>query len=192
VGKPFNGCEVKIGTNNEILFKSKALMKGYYLNPEKTAEVLRDGYYHTGDTGMIDEQGLLHVTGRLSEVFKTTKGKFVKPTNIEDLLSNVTCLGQMCVIGHGMDAPFLIAGLSELGVTMSKSDVTAMIEEKLPEINLQLEPFERVKQVLLVNSEWTIENELLTPTMKLRRNSIAERYIETINGLAKDQCINWE
>ncbi|WNC74224.1 AMP-binding protein [Thalassotalea psychrophila] len=192
VGKPFNGCEVKIGADNEILFKSKALMKGYYLEPERTAEVLRDGYYHTGDTGMVDEQGLLHVTGRLSEVFKTTKGKFVKPTNIENILGNINCLGQMCVIGHGLDSPFLLAGLSELGKDMDKQSVTLMIEAKLQELNPQLESFERVKQVLLVKDEWTIENELLTPTMKLRRNSISARYISIVNALPADQGVNWQ
>ncbi|MCV6614736.1 MAG: AMP-binding protein, partial [Cellvibrionaceae bacterium] len=83
VGGTYADNEVKIGENNEILFKSRAIMQGYYLEPEKTAEVLRDGYYHTGDTGYIDDNGNLYVTGRVSAVFKTTKGKFIKPTTVE-------------------------------------------------------------------------------------------------------------
>jgi long-chain acyl-CoA synthetase len=192
VDTPFSGCEVKIGVENEILFKSPALMKGYYLEPEKTAEVLVDGYYHTGDTGMIDEQGMLHVTGRLSEVFKTTKGKFIKPTYIEDILANIACLGQMCVFGHGLDSPVLLAGLSELGQSMDKQSVKALVESKLAELNQKLEPFERVKQVLIVDDEWTIENEFLTPTMKMRRNIISKHYLPIVNALPEKQTVNWE
>lgn len=191
-GKPFSGCEVKIGEGNEILFKSQAMMKGYYRNPEKTAEVLIDGYYHTGDTGNIDEQGLLRITGRLSEAFKTTKGKFVKPSNIEDVMADITSLGQMCAIGHGMEAPVLLAGLSETGATMSADDIRVDIESSLPELNARLSAHEQISHVFLVEDEWTIENELLTPTMKMKRNSIIERYEAAVNTSPNDSIVVWE
>lgn len=190
-GKPFSGCEVKIGEENEILFKSPAMMKGYYLNPDKTDEVLREGYYHTGDTGFIDEDGLLHVTGRLSEAFKTTKGKFVKPSNIEDVMAELHCLGQMCAIGHGMEAPVLLAGLSEAAVDKNREDVEAEIQSALPALNARLAPHERIDQVYLVSEEWTIDNELLTPTMKMKRNSIVEKYQEAV-ARAGDRLVVWE
>lgn len=192
VGKPFNGCEVKIGEDNEILFKSPAMMKGYYLAPEKTAEALRDGYYHTGDTGFIDEQGCLHVTGRLSEAFKTTKGKFVKPSIIEDVMADISCLGQMCVIGHGMEAPVLLAGLNEVGLSMSREEINALIAKELPELNKRLSAHEYIAQVFIVNDEWTIDNELLTPTMKMKRNAIVERYQPWVESAPASDVVVWE
>jgi len=190
-GKPFSGCEVKIGEDNEILFKSPAMMKGYYLNPEKTSEVLREGYYHTGDTGFIDDEGLLQVTGRLSEAFKTTKGKFVKPSTIEDVMAELQCLGQMCAIGHGMEAPVLVAGLSETSAGKSRQDLASEIEAVLPELNARLAPHERIAQVYLVSDEWTIDNELLTPTMKMKRNSIIEKYQHAVEH-AESSLVIWE
>lgn len=191
-GKPFSGCEVKIGEGQEILFKTPAMMKGYYLNQEKTDEVLIDGYYHTGDTGFIDEQGLLHVTGRLSEAFKTTKGKFVKPSNIEDVMADLSCLGQMCAIGHGMEAPVLLAGLSELGAAKSREEIEAEITAELPAINARLPVHERIAQVFLVADEWTIDNELLTPTMKLKRNGIIYRYQSKAEASVPQGLVAWE
>jgi len=191
-GKPFSGCEVKIGDDNEILFKSPAMMKGYYLNPEKTDEVLKAGYYHTGDTGFIDEAGLLHVTGRLSEAFKTTKGKFVKPSNIEDVMADLQSLGQMCAIGHGMDAPVLLAGLSEVGATKTRDDIEAELTAQLPELNAKLAAHERVSQVFLVDDEWTIDNELLTPTMKMKRNSLVDKYQDLVEARATEKTVAWE
>lgn len=191
-GQPFSGCEVKIGEGQEILFKTPAMMKGYYRNPEKTAEVLIDGYYHTGDTGFIDEQGLLHVTGRLSEAFKTTKGKFVKPSNIEDVMADLACLGQMCAIGHGMEAPVLLAGLSELGTLNTREQIEADIATALPAINARLPVHERIAQVFLVADEWTIDNELLTPTMKLKRNSLIDRYQSKVEARVTEGVVVWE
>jgi long-chain acyl-CoA synthetase len=192
VGKAFNGCEVKIGEDNEILFKSQAMMKGYFLEPEKTAEALRDGYYHTGDTGRIDEQGCLHVTGRLSEAFKTTKGKFVKPSIIEDVMADIPSLGQMCVIGHGMEAPVLLAGLNEAGASMGREAVNTQITSELPALNKRLGAHERVAQVFIVGDEWTIDNELLTPTMKMKRNAIVDRYQAMVEAAPADQIVVWE
>jgi len=176
VGQTYADCEVKIGEGEEILFKSRAVMRGYYLEPEKTAEVLVDGYYHTGDTGRIDELGNLHVTGRLSETFKTSKGKFVKPTELEKLFGDTEVLGQMCIFGHGMDDPILLAGLSEAAEKMDSADVEAIIGTELAAANAKLQHHEVIKQVFMVKEEWTIESELLTPTMKLRRNILDAKY----------------
>lgn len=176
VGKVYRDNEVKIGEGNEILFKSGALMAGYYLEPEKTAEVLRDGYYHTGDTGYLDEEGNLYVTGRLSEVFKTSKGKFVKPTTLEIRFGNTKVFGQMCVIGHGLDQPVLLAGLAEGIDDSNRSVIERTVAEELALINAELPPHERIDNVFIVSKEWTIENELLTPTMKMKRNDIDAEY----------------
>lgn len=192
VGKTYADNEVKIGEGGEILFKSDAIMRGYYLEPEKTAEVLVDGYYHTGDTGRIDEHGNLHVTGRLSEAFKTSKGKFIKPTQLEQFFGDTAVLGQMCVIGHGMDDPVLLAGLSEAAVDMDRAVVEQTIAEELAAVNAQLEHHEIIKQVFLVKDEWTIESELLTPTLKLRRNVIDARYRPWVEASSGKAAVNWE
>ncbi len=191
-GRPLSGCEVKIGEADEILFKSPAMMKGYYREPEKTAEVLRYGYYHTGDTGFIDEDGLLTVTGRLSESFKTTKGKFVKPTHIEAIMADIPCLGQMCAIGHGMEAPVLLAGLNEVGVSWPPEKIAACITQMLPALNKRLASHERISGVFLVRDEWTIENELLTPTMKIIRNALVKRYESMVLAMPQDAIVAWE
>lgn len=195
VGKPYSDNEVKIGEGNEILFKSGALMAGYYLEPEKTAEVLRDGYYHTGDTGYLDDNGNLYVTGRLSEVFKTSKGKFVKPTTLETRFGNTKVFGQMCIFGHGLDQPVLLAGLAE-GVSREDTGaIDSLIAEELSVINADLPPHERINNVFVVADEWTIESELLTPTMKMRRNVIDAEYRKwvekSLDGNASQQ-VHWQ
>jgi len=192
VGRPLTGCEVTIGEGDEILFRSPALMKGYYREPEKTAEVLRDGYYYTGDTGRIDDEGRLTVTGRLGEAFKTTKGKFVKPTHIENVMADIPCLGQMCAIGHGMEAPVLLAGLNELGADWKPEKVESCIIQMLPDLNRRLSHHEQISTVFLVRDEWTIENGLLTPTMKMIRNAIVKRYEAAVNALPGDGAVAWE
>ncbi|MDH5620407.1 MAG: AMP-binding protein, partial [Gammaproteobacteria bacterium] len=121
VGQPMDeSIQVRISDEGEIQFKSKGLMKGYYLEPEKTAEVFQDGWYCSGDSGKFDEDGNLWVTGRISEVFKTSKGKFVVPTRVEDFFGRCAHLGQFCVMGHGFDKPVLLATLSENSATLDE------------------------------------------------------------------------
>jgi long-chain acyl-CoA synthetase len=166
------GVEVKLSDVGEILFRSKGLMQGYYLEPEKTAEVLVDGWYQTGDSGRWDDQGRLWVTGRLSEVFKTTKGKFVSPINIEDLFGRTPLLGQFCVFGHGLDQPVVAATLSAVGRTLDRETLAQTLGTVLDEINAELPAWEKIAQLFIARDEWTIGNGFLTPTMKLKRKPI--------------------
>ena len=166
------GVEVKLSDVGEIMFCSQGLMKGYYLDPEKTAEVLVDGWYHTGDSGRWDDHGNLWVTGRLSEVFKTTKGKFVSPINIEDLFGRTPLLAQFCVFGHGLDQPVVAATLSEVGRKLDRDLLTQTLGTLLEEINAELPAWEKIAQLFIAREEWTIANGFLTPTMKLKRKPI--------------------
>lgn len=191
VGKPFSGAAVRIGANDEILFQTPALMSGYYREPEKTAEVLRDGWYYTGDTGFIDAEGDLHVTGRVSEVFKTSKGKFVNPVELENRLAEILLLGQKCVIGHGRDAPVLLAGLSASGAGIARTEAERALSGQLARINQSLPPAAQIRQIFVVCDEWTIAAELLTPTMKLRRKAIEARYRGWVDA-NPDAAIVWE
>lgn len=178
VGKPLEGVELKLTDDAEICFRSGGVMKGYYKEPEKTAEVLQDGWYHTGDTGRIDEDGNLWVTGRISEVFKTTKGKFIKPTRIEGMFGSISDLEQFCVFGHGMDQPIIAVTLSEVGLAKDKTTLKNELVEKLALINEDLPPYERVAQLFVCAEEWGIENGLLTPTLKVKRKAIEAAYLD--------------
>ena len=185
VGTPWGDAEVKISDAGEILFRSKGVMKGYYKEPEKTAEVIVDGWYHSGDSGRIDENGNLWITGRISEVFKTTKGKFIKPIALEDLFGRTNLLAQFCVCGHGLDQPVVLATLSEIGKNLDRADVENQLNAVLKETNAELPPYERINQMFVAREEWQINNGMLTPTMKLRRKPIEAHFrpwIETNIG----------
>lgn len=182
--KPISGCvgqpmddsvQVRISDEGEIQFKSKGLMKGYYLEPEKTAEVIKDGWYCSGDSGKFDEDGNLWVTGRVSEVFKTSKGKFVVPTRVEDFFGRCPHLAQFCIVGHGLDKAVLLTTLSESGAVLDPEKLKADLGDLLSEVNEELAPHERVGNIFVV-PEWTIENALLTPTMKIKRKHVEETY----------------
>jgi len=176
VGRPAASVELKISDAGEVLFRSKGLMKGYYKEPDKTAEAIIDGWYHSGDSGRIDEDGCLWITGRISEVFKTTKGKFVRPTELESRLGRCALLSQYCVFGHGLDQPALLVYLSESGQKLDHAELEAQLGSLLNEVNDELPAWERIPQIFVTREEWTIANGLLTPTMKLRRKQIEARY----------------
>ena len=194
VGQPFPGSDVKITEEGEICFTGPGLMQGYYKNPEKTAEVIIDGWYHTGDSGRIDENGNLWVTGRLGEVFKTSKGKFVQPTALENKLGGVNVLAQLLIFGHGKDQPLLLTNLSEVAHASGKSreEITAILLEALDEVNSELLPHEKIAQIFVTKEDWRIDNGLLTPTMKLKRHQIESHYADLIlSNLGGDKVI-WE
>ncbi|SHF04647.1 long-chain acyl-CoA synthetase [Microbulbifer donghaiensis] len=192
VGKPFWDCQVKISAQGEILFKSEALMKGYYLEPEKTAEVLRDGFYHTGDAGFIDDDGLLHVTGRLSDTFKTSKGKFVQPAALENKFGEVALLGQVCVLGHGMDQPVMLANLSEMARSLEPESVAAELERALATVNAELPPHERLRAMFITSHDWTPQNDLATPTLKIKRKLVEARYRPWVERYQQQTGVFWE
>lgn len=180
VGQPMDeAIQVRVSETGEIQFKSKGLMKGYYLEPEKTAEVFADGWYCTGDSGKIDENGNLWVTGRVSEVFKTSKGKFIVPSRLENLFGRCSHLAQFCIVGHGFDQPALLTTLSATGAGLDRDALGSDLERLLDEVNSEVPPYERVGNIFVV-PEWTIENAFLTPTMKLRRKQIEAAYVPRI------------
>ena len=181
--------EVKLSDDGEIMFRSKGLMMGYYREPEKTAEVLVDGWYMTGDAGKFDEEGNLWITGRVSEVFKTSKGKFVRPTRIEDLFGRSDLLGQFCIMGHGLDQPMLLATLSDAGAKLAEPELKSTLQQLLEEVNSELPPWEKVAQVF-VTPEWLIENGLLTPTMKLKRKQIETMYRPQVEEKLGGEIVN--
>lgn len=189
VGQPMDSSiQIRVSDLGEVQFKSAGLMKGYYLNPEKTAEVFDDGWYCTGDAGRFDEDGNLWITGRLSEVFKTTKGKFIVPTRLENLFGRSEYLAQFCVYGHGLDQPAVLVTLSEKGQTLEADALKGELLTLMEQINAEVPPYERISQVI-VTPEWTIENGLLTPTMKLKRHQIVEAFREQAANVGQSGAV---
>lgn len=192
VGVPVADVEMKISEEGEICFKTGALMAGYYKNPEKTAEVIVDGWYHTGDRGHVGDDGYVRVTGRIGEVFKTTKGKFIHPSGIENDFGVIPELGQLMVFGHGKDQPLLLTNLSDFGLPKTREELQQIIEQALSTINKELPPHERVSQVFVSGNEWTIDSALLTPTMKIKRRTVEDHYTDWVEANINTTSVVWE
>ena len=182
VGSPMPGVDVKISDEGEILIKSPGNMVGYYKQPELTAECYtEDGFFKTGDRGERDEQGRLKITGRVKELFKTSKGKYVAPAPIENLLNNHTKVELCCVTGSGQPQPYaLIMPADEIRSTLSEASVRTALEDELAsllaQVNKEVESFERLQFLAVVKDPWLIENGFLTPTMKIKRSAIEDNY----------------
>jgi long-chain acyl-CoA synthetase len=171
--------EIKITDEGEIITRSPTLMTGYYLEPEKTAETIRDGWLHTGDLGEIDSDGYLSITGRIKDVFKTSKGKFVQPNKIECLLQHNLLIEQVCVLGSGAPQPVCLIELSEAGKQLTQENKQAIefrFKEILKQVNQEVEHHEMLDRLFIIADTWTTENGLLTPTMKIKRNVIEKHY----------------
>ncbi|OUV72843.1 MAG: hypothetical protein CBC83_06615 [Flavobacteriales bacterium TMED123] len=183
VGQALPNCEVKLSEQNEILIKHDALMDGYYKDQQQTAETIKNGWLHTGDEGAIDDEGFLSITGRVKDIFKTSKGKYVAPSPIEMKLSANKNLEQICVVGDGIPQPIALIVLSKRGKTKSKKSLVLSLEKSLEIINPKIDSHEKLKSIVVLAEEWTVENKLLTPTMKIKRNSIEK--------LHKDNYTKW-
>ena len=176
VGQALPFCEVKLSDKNEILIKHDALMLGYYKDIEQTNEIIKDGWLYTGDKGEIDADGFLKITGRVKDIFKTSKGKYVAPSPIEMKLSENNYIEQVCVVGTGIPQPIALAVLSD--VSKKLPDVNTSIEKTLNHVNQNLEKHEVINNIVLVKENWTVENKFLTPSMKIKRNTIDKKYQE--------------
>jgi long-subunit acyl-CoA synthetase (AMP-forming) len=182
VGSPMPGVDVKISEEGEILIKSPATMMGYYKQPELTAECYtEDGYFKTGDRGERDEQGRLKITGRVKELFKTSKGKYVAPAPIENLLNNHPEVELCCVTGSGNPQPYALILPAEelrpkLGDPAERQRFESELNALLDSVNGEVEAFERLQFLVVVKDPWAIENGFLTPTMKIKRSKIEDNY----------------
>lgn len=189
VGNTLPGVECRISPEGEIQVKSPASMKGYYKEPEMTrAAFTEDGFLKTGDRGEIDEQGRLKITGRVKELFKTSKGKYVSPTPIENMLNADTIIEMSCVTGAGQPQPFALVMLAEhvrnqlKNGAGDKASIEAHLAKLLETVNQQVEEYEQLGFLLVVRDEWQIENGFLTPTMKLKRAIVEDHYAAHVDG----------
>ena len=182
VGQPLPECQVKLSDVKEIMIKHEAIMDGYYKEPEMTKETITDGWLHTGDEGQIDPQGFLKITGRVKDLFKTSKGKYVAPSPIEMRISENSDIEQVCVVGDGIPQPIALVVTSESAEGKSKNEIEDSVIKTLERVNPELDHHEQVRMAVIVNEAWTVENELLTPTMKIKRNPIEKIYRDRYEG----------
>ena len=176
VGKALPLCKVKLSEKNEILIKHDGLMLGYYKEKEITSETIKDGWLYTGDEGFIDKQGFLKITGRVKDLFKTSKGKYVAPSPIEMKLSANKNIEQVCVVGNNIPHPLALIVLSEYGKVKAKSDLVKSLNKSLNIVNKKIEKHEKLNGIIILDEPWTIDNGRLTPTMKVKRNEVEKLY----------------
>ncbi len=200
VGKPIDNVEVKIAADGEILCKGPNVMLGYYKDEEKTREAMEDGYFHTGDIGEIDAEGFLRITDRKKEMFKTSGGKYVAPQMVENIMKQSRFIDQIMVIGEGEKMPAALIQPSfdflkdwaalkgyNIGTTnaeiASNPKVIERIGEEIALGNKEFGSWEQIKRFELTPDVWSIEEEHLTPTMKLKRKVILAKYQDLYNKI---------
>ncbi len=200
VGKPIKETEVKIATDGEILVKGPQVMMGYYKDKEKTKEAIKDGYFHTGDIGEIDSEGFLKITDRKKEMFKTSGGKYVAPQLLENAMKQSLFIEQIMVVGEGEKMPaaiiqpnfeFIKEWAQNKGYDIPSNPaemikdkrVIDRIQKELDHYNQSFGKWERIKRFELTPQVWSIDEGHLTPTMKLRRKVVKQKYIDLYNKI---------
>ncbi len=203
VGKLIGNVTIKIAKDGEILVKGPNVMQGYYKDPKRTADVMTGDWFHTGDKGEMDADGFLKITGRKKEIFKTSGGKYVSPALLENDMKKSRFIEQIMVVGEGEKMPTAIIQpdfnyVNEWGKRhgilfefdnddlISNEKVLARIQKEVDKYNEAFSKWEKIKKFALTPDVWGIDNGLLTPTMKPKRNKIKKKYIDLYNELYAD------
>ncbi len=193
VGKPIADTEIKIAEDGEILVKGPQIMMGYYKDPELTAEVIKNGYFHTGDIGKVDKDGFLRITDRKKEMFKTSGGKYIAPQVLENALKQSRFIEQLMVIGENQKMPAALIQPNwefvnewgknknlnlptDLNALCQHPKVIARMQKEIDSYNTKFGKWEQIKKFELTPEVWSIELGLLTPTMKMKRKVIKAHY----------------
>jgi long-chain acyl-CoA synthetase len=199
VGPPLAGVEVRISDEGEVLIKSPGCMVGYYKRPELDAECFTaDGFFRTGDKGERRPNGMLKITGRVKELFKTAKGKYVAPAPIENKINEHPMVELSCVSGVGQPAAYGLVVLAEdirgqLSDPAVKARVARELGDHLSRVNATLSTYEQLQMLVVAREPWTIENGFLTPTMKIKRAKIEAQAAPRVEGwFASKDAVLWE
>ncbi|MEK6806858.1 MAG: long-chain fatty acid--CoA ligase, partial [Pseudomonadota bacterium] len=194
VGKEMPGANTRISPEGEIQYKHAGVMAGYYKDPEKTKETFtEDGYLRTGDKGKLDADGFLYITGRVKDIFKTLKGKYVAPAPIEGALARNTDIDQLCFVGSGLKQPIMLVSLTVAARSKSKDEVGKGLIADMELVNKNLENHEEIAKIIVVKDAWSIDNGVMTPTMKVKRDQVEKRYAALITAEAEKRTpLAWE
>ncbi|MCR9941195.1 AMP-binding protein [Vibrio owensii] len=192
VGNAGPGIELKIADDDEIMVRGRGLFSGYYKNDIATQESFdADGWLHTGDIGSIDADGYLTIQGRKKDTFKTSKGKFVAPVPIEKKLFEYSRVEMMCLIGLGLPGPILLVVPHDFP-NFDKERYARTTRKVITRMNQELESHEQIKGVLMIKDPWSIENGVLTPTLKIKRHVLEQKYHEIGHNWPKGDLVVWE
>jgi long-chain acyl-CoA synthetase len=200
VGRVFPGIEVQLASDGEIQIRGRNVMRGYYNHPEATREVMRDGWFMTGDVGRFDERGHLYITDRKKDLFKLSNGKYVAPQLVESLIKQSALVSQVVVVGAGRKQPAALIvpdwdalknALADAGSTLPQArsdwsrDAAAikLVQREVTALTSDLADYERVRRVILLPEEFSIDGGEMTPTLKIKRSVIDEKYGALINEL---------
>lgn len=199
VGESLPGVETRISDEGEVQIKSPATMMGYYKDEERTREAFtEDGFLKTGDKGEIDEMGRLKLTGRIKEIFKTSKGKYIAPAPIENRLMSHDAIEMVCVSGANQTQPHALVMLAEesrpkMADEAFRKEIEESFRQLIADVNKTVDPHEQLAFITVVSDEWSIENSFLTPTMKLKRNVVEDAYQEKVdNWYAQRRPVIWQ
>ncbi|MCX7833942.1 MAG: long-chain fatty acid--CoA ligase [Ignavibacteria bacterium] len=197
VGPPLDGVSVKIAPDGEILVKGDLVMKGYYNNPEETKKTIIDGWLHTGDIGEIDEDGHIKITDRKKSLFKSSGGKYIAPTHIEELILQIPYIEQVLIVGNERMYVTALIVLEQEGLKALARELNIKEEEDLfenPKIKNRIQidinekqkhlaPHEKIRKFTILKEAFTIENGELTPTLKIKRKFVEEKYKDLIDKM---------
>lgn len=187
VGKPFPDSGFRLSEEGEIQVKHPGVMAGYLKDPEKTLETFTaDGWLKTGDKGRLDSEGYLYITGRVKDIFKTAKGKYVAPAPIEGAMAKSALIDQLCLVGMNLTQPVMILTLTADALDQPRQAVESELLATLDAVNADLEDHEKVAKLIITSDSWTIDNGFLTPTLKVKRNLVEANYA----GLVERESVN--
>lgn len=194
VGRINEGLEVRTDPQTgEIQTKSGWSMLGYYREPALTSATINDGWLYTGDVGEVDKEGFLRITGRVKEMYKSPKGEYIAPSQIEFGFADNNHIEQVCVTGQQLPQPIALIVLSEVARQSDRQTVAQGLQQTLDTLNERVHTYERVRKLIVMKEPWTVENDLMTPTMKMKRNVIDARYgTQYEPWFGREEVIVWE
>jgi long-chain acyl-CoA synthetase len=192
IGRVIDEVQLKITDEGELVFKADGAAVGYYKMPEKSAETFVDGWVHTGDKGYVDEDGFVFLTGRVKDYFKTIQAKFVAPVPIEIRFAENAFAEQLCLLGRGYSKTVMVCVLSDIAQETDRAVVQKSLLDQVLDVNNTVEKHARIGAVIISTEPWSIENLMLTPTLKIRREEVEERFGNRARELAHEAAVQGE